>query len=221
MQLRYILAEKFKGKVIRTLKKGGGQRRLCYYFNQDGVYSVINLKDARLVEEEKYFDVYTLENEKVWLKKTAEWDVWFVGLINYKLTVPMLKVAISRLELGDTLEIFDQYLSDEIMKKTRNNTTLGNLVTKIEKPVFERETGNNNKNVFDFIYVTVRMVQNCDENHVSYFKKHKKEIFKMVVEKLQADKQFQKFGVPVNFLKAQATVKKDFTIEFVFELKEQ
>lgn len=52
-------------------------------------------------------------------------------------------------------------------------------------------------------------------------KKYQREIYQQVIQRLEKDRQFKKYGVPVNFLKiSNVTLLRDFSLEFIFELKE-
>ena len=52
-------------------------------------------------------------------------------------------------------------------------------------------------------------------------KKYQHEIVQRVVQKLEGNRQFKGYGVPVNFLKlSSVTLLRDFSLEFIFELKE-
>ena len=53
-------------------------------------------------------------------------------------------------------------------------------------------------------------------------KKNQHEIYKRVVQKLENDRQFKKYGIPINFLQlSNVMLLRDFSMEFIFELKEQ
>ena len=52
-------------------------------------------------------------------------------------------------------------------------------------------------------------------------KKYQFEIYQRVIKKLEQDRQFKKYGVPINFLKLDnVMLLRDFSVEFIFELKE-
>ena len=51
--------------------------------------------------------------------------------------------------------------------------------------------------------------------------KYRREIYQRVIQRLEEDRQFKKYGVPINFLKlSDVTLFRDFSMEFIFELKE-
>lgn len=235
MMLRYIYEEKIKGKIIRVVERDG--ETLYFYFNQDGVYSCIDVKYSELLQvaeseynlKGQYFNSYVIGNEQIWYRPLRKWKGYGFSIMDYEYITErygircpnnsLLNKTIARLKEGDTLEVFDKYLAEFESEGLQLYTGLDRFVTRIEKPVFERDPENKKKNVFDFIRVTVCIVQDWEEDKVVYFKKHKDEIFKMVVEKLEANKKFQRFGIPVNFLKVSATIRRDCTVEFIFEMK--
>ena len=56
----------------------------------------------------------------------------------------------------------------------------------------------------------------------SEVKKYQDEIYQRVFQKLEKDRQFKKYGVSTNFLKlSDVMLLRDFSMEFIFELKEQ
>ena len=69
--------------------------------------------------------------------------------------------------------------------------------------------------------IYVGLVSEWDEDISSYLNAHIKEINKMVWNKLENDKSFLKYGIPINFLKiAKVTFKKCTSeLHYVFELK--
>lgn len=84
----------------------------------------------------------------------------------------------------------------------------------------ERETGNKKVNTFDFIRVDVGVPQGRKDK-ISFIKNNLAELTKRVLKKIENSKRFQKYGVPINFLKLSNVVLRcDDLIEFTFELKD-
>jgi len=53
-------------------------------------------------------------------------------------------------------------------------------------------------------------------------KKYQREIYQQVVQKLENDSQFKRYGVPINFIKlSDVILRHDYSLEFIWELKGQ
>ena len=93
----------------------------------------------------------------------------------------------------------------------------------IALPTYERIPGNNNKATFDHVRMTVGLPRyqfNSWEALQNEVKKYQKEICQRVVQRLEKDRQFRKYGIPINFLKVSDVImRRDFSMEFIFELK--
>lgn len=92
-------------------------------------------------------------------------------------------------------------------------------VLTVNRPKFRREVGNKNTKTFDFIDIemVVRSTDATKEKVIA----NKDEIFKKAIEKLENNKSFHKYGVPINFLKMyQFIVRKDGTLIISFCIKD-
>ena len=93
----------------------------------------------------------------------------------------------------------------------------------IAPPVYERVPGNNNKATFDHIRMTVGLPRyqfDSWEALKDEVKEYRREICQRIIEKLEQDRQFKKYGVPINFLRlSDIILLRDFSVEFIFELK--
>lgn len=121
----------------------------------------------------------------------------------------------------DGMEIvaFKNLVTEINKMRSKNKSEFDKFFT--VKPVrFERETGNKKKNTFDFIRVDVG-VPECRKDKVEFIKSNIGELNQRVLKKIENNKRFQKFGVPINFLKLSNVVLRcDDLIEFTFELKD-
>ena len=53
-------------------------------------------------------------------------------------------------------------------------------------------------------------------------KKYQPEIYQRVTQRIEKDRQFKKYGIPMSFLElSDATLLRDFSMELIFELKER
>lgn len=83
---------------------------------------------------------------------------------------------------------------------------------------------NQNKKTFDRIRIQVvlprYMFQTWDELKAAV-QENRLEIDNRVLDKIKNDRQFIKFGIPVNFIKlTDVTLLRDHTLEYIFELNE-
>ncbi len=193
--------------VILRVKKGK-----AYYFDKEGIYrstsaqSVESLKNSWVIDKNG--------------KRRLDAIVIVMENFDYENGSLLIK-AICSLKEGDTIEKFKQILETVEYEERPKPTGIDRFVTKIEKPVFERVPENPKTNTFDYIVVDVNIVTDWEEDRRTYIQKHKKQICEMVLRKVQEDRTFKKFGVPVNFLKITSiTLRKNSVLEFVLELKE-
>lgn len=92
-------------------------------------------------------------------------------------------------------------------------------ITKIEKPRIYKERGNERDKTFDFIQIYMSIKTYMPEK-MKFVKEHKKELIQMAYNAIEEDKNFQKYEVPINFLKiTRMTLLRDSQIEYLFELK--
>lgn len=175
------------------------------YFSEDGVYSLDKNQIFPYEGRKKYvFKVMTDArfNTNVWVKAT------------------------SRFEVGMTLdECIGIFLQTELVHHVPQELSpLDKLVQYIAPPVYERVPENNNNSTFDHIRMTVGLPRyqfDSWEALKDEIKKYQQEIYQRVIEKLEQDRQFKKYGVPINFLKLDnVMLLRDFSVEFVFTLKE-
>lgn len=180
-----------------------------YYFDQNEIYSLD--KGAQVFPYKgKIKRIFTIKgpdtaffNSGVWIKATPQFEV------------------------GMTLkECVGIFLKTELTHNVpQEQSPLDQLIQYIAPPVYERVPGNDNINTFDRIRVTVGLPRyqfNSWGALQGEVKKYQNEIYQQVVQKLETDRQFRRYGVPFNFLKlSDATLLCDFSLEFIFELKKQ
>ena len=200
--MRNIKEDVIKNKPVR---KCGGK---FYYFDEDGIYRCILEKE---LDE-------SLKVKWNYMRFQELYTYYKLGIKFSNLN--LVKKAISKLKVGDTLEVFDEYLSNITFEKHKKPENLDRFITKINNPIFHRTPENLNKDTFDYIFIDVMILTEWEEDRISYIYKNKNEILKRVIEKLESNKKFQKYGVPINFLKvSRITLKRDSVLEFILELK--
>ncbi len=98
-------------------------------------------------------------------------------------------------------------------------TGIERFVAKIEKPMIARYIDNPNKNTFDYITIDCYLVTQFDGDRMAYIKEHIKEINQMVLDKIESNRTFQKYKVPVNILKATNITLRGYILTYRFEIK--
>lgn len=178
-----------------------------YYFSENGIYSLDKKSELFPYEGRKKFNIFKIMtapcfNTNVWSKAAS----WF--------------------EVGMTLEeCIDIFLQTELAHNAPQELSpIDRLVQHIAPPVYGRVPGNNNKSTFDHIRMSVGLPRyqfDSWEALKDEIKKYQFEIYQRVIKKLEQDRQFKKYGVPINFLKLDnVMLLRDFSVEFIFELKE-
>ena len=193
--------------VILRVKKGK-----VYYFDGKGIYRSTSVQRA-----------WSLKNSSVVGKngkRRLDAIVIVMEYFDYENGSLLIK-AICSLQEGDTIEKFKQILETIEYEERPKPSGIERFVTKIEKPVFERVPENPKTNTFDYIIVDVNIVTDWEEDRREYIQKHRKEIFEKALQKVEGDRTFQRFGIPINFLRiSTVTLKRDSVLEFILELKQ-
>ena len=132
-----------------------------------------------------------------------------------------LTMAYCKLKNGDTIEDLKQYYHNSSFQKREPLTELDYFVTKIGQPQYIRVPENTNANTFDYIYVEVNLAITWKYDKKEYYIKNKEAIDKMVTDKIEKSKKFQKYNIPINFLNlTRISLKNQRRIlEYVFDLK--
>lgn len=207
------ISNNVKNKVLR--KRGNK----LYFFDENGIYRCIPSEEAKAKiakAEIKLDNLYMIGDDEI------EYRYWELNEnIGIQMSYNLLKKAICKLKEGDTIEVFSDYLSTVTLDKHNKPQGVERFITKIEKPIFAREPENTNKSTFDFIYVDVNIVTHWKQDRMQYIKNNEEQIKKMVINKIENSKDFQKFGIPTNLLKlSRCDLSNRYNfIQFVFELK--
>ena len=97
------------------------------------------------------------------------------------------------------------------------------LILHVYPPSFERATGNTNKNTFDFIRIEASLPSKNKYSQAELKQKvseNMDEIMDYLMEKLASNRQFQKYNIPIGFLRiTRCTITASRILEVVFELK--
>lgn len=107
-----------------------------------------------------------------------------------------------------------------LVNRFNPNMSINDFIIKVKNPCIERELGNNNKNTFDFITLEMLTPLKFYGDRKKYINDHIKEIYKIAMDKIGNYKYYQKYGVPVNYLKlTNLTLSCENTLVFKFGIK--
>lgn len=193
-------------------------------------HGVINRPISQRAEKTYFFnenEVYSLDREsKVFDKDQIKFIMFDVGDKSC-FNMNVWRKAVSQFAVGMTLnECIKIFLKTEIARHVPQKVTpVDRLVQYIAPARYERVPGNNNELTFDRIRITVGLPRyqfRLWETLRDEVQKYRHEIYQRVVQKLETERQFKKYGVPINFLKlSEVILLRDYSMEFIFELKDQ
>ena len=193
---KYLLEQGIMGQPLRK------KNDTVYCFEGQGIYTSHKMSQEQVT-------------------KISRWELWHPGTINQNVWTKALNQCCE----GTTLcEFVDLFLHTKLIAVRPNYSYLDRLVTRIERSSIERVPENENTNTFDRVRVYVNL------SHTMYpsakelldaVRQHRREIDSMVLDQIQADRRFQRFGVPVNVLTLSALTFYNRTLEYIFELKEE
>lgn len=184
-----------------------------YYFDEQGVYRRTLINE---INETVKMNLFNIFGDIRWDKFTN------YSLIFGNLNKRSIDEIIGKLNEGDSIETFYEQLSTvKTTKRISMPQGIERFITKIGKPMFIREPENDRKNSFDFISIEANIVANWEQDRMQYIKENKDKIIDMVISKLEKDRSFKRYGIPINFLKlSKITLRSKCNyIQFVFELK--
>lgn len=185
-----------------------------YYFDKNEIYRSVSKEKAekmqflnRIGVNQRCYDIYDVMSEKP--VRYFNKNIW-------------RKATIFLEPNKSTIDDFEELLKTVQLQKHERPKGVNRFVTKIGRLSFGREPENLNPKTFDFITVDVNIVTSWETDRITYFKKNKKEITNMVIQKIQNSTYFKKYGIPINFLKISKIIfsEKRNLIHYIFELKE-
>ena len=183
----------------------------------------------------------TLKHLRFFDALVQEYNIRFVKKYIYpNVTVPRTdKFYETYVELN---KLFEKAIQDELQKvKQQKHTERYNklqrlrakklkesvpkdvysVITKIEKPIFERTTGNENGNTFDFVRVFINIISESKRRN-TVIKENKQEFVKLAISKITTESIFKNACVPINILEPQRmTITKQCTVEILFALRSE
>lgn len=96
------------------------------------------------------------------------------------------------------------------------------IVTSINRPKFERMPGNKDKDTFDQIRIHLGLVgKQTISSRNEILRRNQKTLAEIAIAKIKDSKSFQRYGIPVNFLKLDhMTITQQDELELLFVLKD-
>lgn len=190
-----------------VLKKN---RDTVYYFDEDGIYKSISLEEAKKMG---FINIGPRMDNSSNISGTYRY-----AIEGYNCTLQ--RKAISRLKVGDTIEDLEEYLEVVKLEKHNKPEGLDRFITKINKPIFQRVPENHKENTFDYVLVSINIVSRWDEDRKQYINRNIREISRRVIEKIKSNNQFQKYDIPINFLKVTKVTMKNNCLDYILEIRE-
>lgn len=190
-----------------------------YFFDSNGKYTF--MKEKEIVRSDIFIGFVQLDSrsKKAWYK--CDIELRKLGR-KYDCDNEVIeRKAITQMKIGDTEETFGELVRNTKLEKRDLPQGIDRFITRVRKPDFFCTPENPNKDTtFDYIHIYVGTVVEW-ENKMQYIKSHLSEIESKVLDKIEKDRTFKKFGVPVNVLKLSEVTMRNRTSElkFVFELK--
>lgn len=119
-------------------------------------------------------------------------------------------------------DLVKKYLEIE-KKRCSKGGIYDNIIYPKDKNIdIRREYANKNINTFDFIIVSFYVLHFKSKKEViEFFKENKKELNSIVITAIQNAEKFQKYNIPINFLKLDSiVVTNSLELVYTFSLKE-
>ena len=191
------------GVVGRPIRQISGD---TYYFNQDEIYTLD--KGSVLFEYEGRMKFHLFKVEDF---TSFNMNVWSKAVKNFKVGT----------KLEDCVQVF---LDTELDHKPAGELPLiEKLIQGIDAPQYERVPENRNVATFDRIRVTVglpRYLFPTPKELKQSIKDNRGEIDRRVLQRIEEDRKFKKYGVPLNVLRlSNVILRADYALEYIFELK--
>lgn len=178
-----------------------------YYFSDDEVYTLDKGSQLFAYEGRLKFHLFKVEdyssfNMNVWSKASRQFKVGMT-------LTDCIKIFLdTELEINAPLEL----------------PYLDRLIQRIEAPEYERVPENLNEATFDrirvYVYLPRYMFNTWDELRGAV-KENRSEIDRRVLQKIETDRHFKKYKVPINFIKLSTVIlRRTYALEYIFELRE-
>lgn len=178
-----------------------------YYFNEDEVYTLDKGSQLFVYEGRFKFHLFKVEDYS-----SFNMNVWAKAVKQFK----------AGMTLTDCIKAF---LGTELEYNTNVELSfIDRLVQRIEAPEYERIPENMNEATFDRIRVYVGlpryMFKTWGELKAAVLE-NRAEIDRRVINRIETDRHFKKYKVPINFIKLSTVLlRRTYALEYIFELRE-
>lgn len=192
------------GVLNSPIRQVGGN---TYFFNDEEIYTLDQGSQLFKYEGKHRFSLfqvkdYTSFNNNVWSKAMKQFQPG------------MTLTECIRLFLDTKLEI----------KPDVELPFIERLIQRVDAPEYERVPENQNEATFDRIRVYVGlpryMFKTWGELKAAVME-NRAEIDRRVLQKIETDRHFKKYKVPINFIKLSTVLlRRTYALEYIFELRE-
>ena len=198
---------------------------IYYFFDDNGIYQK-NINDEQGLRRPKcneYLDLH---------------EVWRVPSIDileppYNSAQWLCQMVLtSYMKPGMTIEDFERLLNEhkyDVYKYSNGGAPANDIIyydgidrdiTKVEKPIYRNSNGNTKKS-FDYILVDMNIRVGIKDKR-DFIICNKKALIRKAVERIENDRSFKKYNVPIGVLKLSKIYRiEEATVEFIFELKDE
>lgn len=198
------LLEKIANTAIRV-RKGS-----VYFFDKEGIYRSVSLEEGK-----KMMLQYLIARDDGSLYLETDKIGYITGTNN----ITISKKAICKLQVGDRIEKLEYYLKTVKIEHHVKQEGLERFITKIENPVYI-SSPESPDNVFDYIFVDVNVLSEWTQDRMDYIRKHKKKILEKVINKVENDKEFKRYEIPIQILRvSKITLTKSSVLQVILEMK--
>ena len=202
--------KKFAIKANTALTGTSYSKKKVCFFDEDMLFRVLPLEDA-----------YGKVKSVIARNDGSYFSLFERGVLIGNNDLVLFYKAISQMKDGDTYERFlsvCQNVKYEV-HNAKPTPWLDRFIAEIEKPYIERETDNFKKGTFDFIRVRVHL-NHLQVNTKDAVQKYYPQIVELVINIIAQNKAYQKYNVPVNYLRVtSAVLTRQRVLEIIFELK--
>lgn len=127
--------------------------------------------------------------------ETDDRDALFVSLYNEALRINIANFR-SKYKAGEKASS-----TERILKITNVPQDVKRFICRVRQPTIERETGNTNKNTFDFIRIRISIpTKDAFENRKEFIINNMKYFVYVSLNKIESLKHFSRYGVPITCL---------------------
>lgn len=175
----------------------------------------------------RWYSIYLKELQNIRQNNIESVDIEFFNSINYEQAARVRNRCYSTLynrssNLDEFIKRIKAYIKIEKRRCVEGGIYDYLIYPRYNDITIRREYGNTNNKTFDFINITIRLVkQDNKKQAIEFYKNNKKELNSIAVMALSDCERFQKFNIPINFLKVDnITITNSMELVYTFSLKD-